>query len=180
MIDPLHREIDPFVSGVNTLDRNRRVPEAPGKATGWRADRSEIAQRALRPRRADASAADALMLPRCSMSPALIMTNDDWFRSASWDEPAQSFFWQKLARAHARNKSIGHIRGTQLRILPMYRHNLIIADSDDNKFTDCAIIAGANFIITQDKDFRVLVGLGYKPQAITLAEFIAQHLAAQP
>ena len=77
-------------------------------------------------------------------------------------------------------ESIGRIRGTLLRISPTYRHNLIVADPDDNKFADCAIIAGADFIITEDKHFRVLEGSGYNPQAITPAEFIALYLKAQP
>jgi len=34
--------------------------------------------------------------------------------------------------------------------------NLIADDPDDNKFVDCAITANANFIVTDDKHFRVL------------------------
>jgi putative PIN family toxin of toxin-antitoxin system len=41
-------------------------------------------------------------------------------------------------------------------ITPFYNWNLISADPDDNKFVDCALNAGANFIVTNDKHFNVL------------------------
>src|SRR5690349_4647861 len=34
-----------------------------------------------------------------------------------------------------------------------YRWNLITADPDDNKFTDCAIAGACNYIVTQDHHF---------------------------
>ena len=37
-----------------------------------------------------------------------------------------------------------------------FRFNLIDADQDDNKFSDCAVAAGANYIITFDKHFDIL------------------------
>jgi len=37
-----------------------------------------------------------------------------------------------------------------------YKWNLVQADSDDNKFADCAIAAGADYIVTQDKHFNIL------------------------
>jgi len=37
-----------------------------------------------------------------------------------------------------------------------YKWDLIKADSDDNKFVDCAITAGADYIVTQDKHFNIL------------------------
>lgn len=39
-----------------------------------------------------------------------------------------------------------------------FRFN-ILADSDDNKFIDCAFAANAHFLVTDDRDFRVLKGL---------------------
>ena len=39
---------------------------------------------------------------------------------------------------------------------PYFRFGLITADPDDNKFTDCAITAGADFIVTNDRHFNVL------------------------
>jgi len=41
-------------------------------------------------------------------------------------------------------------------IIPYYEWNLISADPDDNKFVDCALNAGADFIVTNDKHFNIL------------------------
>jgi putative PIN family toxin of toxin-antitoxin system len=40
--------------------------------------------------------------------------------------------------------------------VPYYRWNLIVADNDDNKFVDCALNAGANYIVTNDRHFNIL------------------------
>jgi predicted nucleic acid-binding protein len=37
-----------------------------------------------------------------------------------------------------------------------YNLNLITADTDDNKFVDCAFAANADYIITNDSHFNVL------------------------
>lgn len=42
-------------------------------------------------------------------------------------------------------------------INPYYRWNLITIDPDDNKFVDCAIAAGADYIITEDRHFNIIV-----------------------
>lgn len=39
---------------------------------------------------------------------------------------------------------------------PTYRWQLINADPDDNKFVDTAIASGAEYVITEDKHFKVL------------------------
>ena len=41
-------------------------------------------------------------------------------------------------------------------ITTSYRFNLITTDSDDNKFVDCAITAGATFIVSNDRHFAEL------------------------
>jgi len=41
-------------------------------------------------------------------------------------------------------------------ITPHYRWNIIQKDEDDNKFIDCAIAGNADFIVTDDNDFKVL------------------------
>ena len=43
-----------------------------------------------------------------------------------------------------------------LMITPYYQWNLINADPDDNKFVDCALNAGADYIVTNDKHFNIL------------------------
>lgn len=42
------------------------------------------------------------------------------------------------------------------KVEPTYRFNLITADSDDNKYVDCAITCGATFVVSNDKHFDVL------------------------
>lgn len=42
-----------------------------------------------------------------------------------------------------------------------FRFDLIKKDKDDNKFVDCAIAANANFIVSEDKDFRVLKKIAF-------------------
>jgi len=48
-------------------------------------------------------------------------------------------------------------------IIPYYKWNLITADPDDNKFVDCALNAGADFIVSNDKHFNVLKSLDFPP-----------------
>ena len=60
---------------------------------------------------------------------------------------------------------------------PAFRYQVISADPDDNKFTDCAITANADYVITYDTDFAPLINAGYRPQPITPEEFVRRHLA---
>ena len=50
-----------------------------------------------------------------------------------------------------------------LMVTPFYKWNLITTDLDDNKFVDCALNAGADFIVTNDKHFNVLKTLDFPP-----------------
>ena len=59
-----------------------------------------------------------------------------------------------------------------LRFDPQFHFNLIEADPDDNKFVDCAIIANADFIVSDDSHFRVLQSIPFpKVNVLTLEEF---------
>lgn len=59
------------------------------------------------------------------------------------------------------------------RVSPTYRFNLIKADPDDNKFVDCAIIAGATFIVSNDRHFEELRQYEFpKVDVKTLTEFL--------
>jgi len=60
-----------------------------------------------------------------------------------------------------------------IRTDPSFRFNVITSDLDDNKFSDCAIVADADYIITDDKHFLLLTGLGYKPQPLKPDAFLA-------
>lgn len=66
--------------------------------------------------------------------------------------------------------------GTVVEVEPTFRFQVISADPDDNKFADCAIVANADFVITEDAHFAPLVTAGYKPQVISPAEFIERFL----
>ncbi len=59
------------------------------------------------------------------------------------------------------------------RVDPSFRFNVISSDLDDNKFCDCAIVAEADYIITEDKHFKVLIGSGYKPKPLKPGAFLA-------
>lgn len=59
------------------------------------------------------------------------------------------------------------------RVNPTFRFNLITADPDDNKFVDCAIIAGATFIVRNDRHFQELERYDFpKVDVRTLPEFL--------
>ncbi len=84
--------------------------------------------------------------------------------------------WQFLERllelASAHSDNVVHIS-------PSFFFRTISADRDDDKFADCAITANADFIVTSDSHFRVLVGSGYRPQPITPEAFIEQILVRE-
>lgn len=44
---------------------------------------------------------------------------------------------------------------------PHFSFGLIVADKDDNKFVDCAIVSNAKCIVTEDKHFNVLKGIEF-------------------
>ena len=60
-----------------------------------------------------------------------------------------------------------------LHVDPTYRFNLIQTDPDDNKFVDCAVIAGARYIVTNDHHFNILREVKFPLiQIITLKDFL--------
>jgi putative PIN family toxin of toxin-antitoxin system len=50
-----------------------------------------------------------------------------------------------------------------IQITPYFKWNLITVDPDDNKFVDCALNAGADYIVTNDKHFNVLSKIEFPP-----------------
>jgi len=57
-------------------------------------------------------------------------------------------------------------------INPYYRFGLIPADPDDNKFVDCAIVANADYIVSQDTHFDILKIVNFpKVNVIRIEEF---------
>ena len=56
---------------------------------------------------------------------------------------------------------------------PHFRFGLIEQDPDDNKFVDCAIIAGADYIVSEDAHFRILKTIPFpNVNVIRLKEFL--------
>lgn len=83
--------------------------------------------------------------------------------------------WRKLARLmDLAELTTGNI----IRVNPSFRFHVVTVDLDDNIFTDCAITADADFLITEDNHFAPLTEAGYKPRPITPQEFISRFLAS--
>jgi len=63
---------------------------------------------------------------------------------------------------------------------PHFRMGIITADSDDNKFVDCAFAAGADYLVSEDSHFRVLLETPF-PQLnlVTLDEFLATRIVQE-
>ena len=60
-------------------------------------------------------------------------------------------------------------------ITPYYHFQMIQADPDDNKFVDCAIAAGARYVVTNDHHFDVLRQTSFPyVDVIALADFAEQ------
>jgi putative PIN family toxin of toxin-antitoxin system len=56
---------------------------------------------------------------------------------------------------------------------PHYKFGLIAADPDDNKFVDCAIIANADYIVSQDAHFDILKTINFpKVSVVRIEEFV--------
>lgn len=46
---------------------------------------------------------------------------------------------------------------------PFFRYPLIESDPSDNKFVECAIMAGADFIVSNDRHFQILKKIEFPP-----------------
>ena len=61
------------------------------------------------------------------------------------------------------------------KISPSFSFHLIEADVDDNKFVDCAIVANAKYIVTEDHHYDVLKEIPFpKVDVIKLREFMLE------
>jgi putative PIN family toxin of toxin-antitoxin system len=83
------------------------------------------------------------------------------------------------AQAFLSMQTIERIRRNLLRTSPAFRFHQITGDPDDDKFADCAIAVEADFIVTSDQHFDVLIGSGYKPQPISPEEFVRRYLMGE-
>ena len=59
--------------------------------------------------------------------------------------------------------------------------NLIAVDPDDNKFVDCAVAGAADFIVTDDRHFRVLKKIPFpKVKIISADDFVELLTGIRP
>lgn len=55
-------------------------------------------------------------------------------------------------------------------IEPFYNWQLIETDVDDNKFADCAVVCGADYLVTNDRHYNILNDIPFPPITIIKAE----------
>lgn len=82
---------------------------------------------------------------------------------------------ERLANASVAHNIVNAIvRSPYTRMMdPHYHFGLIEQDPDDNKFVDCAIIAGADYIVSEDAHFRILSDIPFPSvTVIRLDEFL--------
>jgi len=72
--------------------------------------------------------------------------------------------------------NIGCVLETKNNILIVtvsFKWGLIKSDADDNKFADCAIAGNADYLVTNDSDYRILKQLAFpKLNIVTAEEFL--------
>lgn len=62
-----------------------------------------------------------------------------------------------------------------------YFWNLISIDPDDNKFVDCAVAGAADFVVTNDRHFRVLKKIPFpKVKTISADDFVEMLTGERP
>ena len=60
-----------------------------------------------------------------------------------------------------------------------YKWLLIDADKDDNKYVDCAIAGGANYLVSEDKHFRVLKTVAFPKVNVLSIDKFMEMLSSQ-
>lgn len=63
---------------------------------------------------------------------------------------------------------------------PHYSFGLIKADIDDNKFVDCAVVANATCIVTEDKHFKELEFVDFPKVEVIGIDLFLNILKAKP
>lgn len=80
---------------------------------------------------------------------------------------------RKVSETFAVNIVSAILKSNNVRLFaPQYHFNLITQDPDDNKFVDCAIIANADFLVSNDSHFKVLSNIKFpRVNVISLEHF---------
>lgn len=85
-------------------------------------------------------------------------------------EKVSSTFADNIVRAILRNPNVRLYD-------PQYHFHLITQDPDDNKFVDCAIIANADYIVSEDTHFNILKTIPFPSvKVLTLDLFLLDTL----
>ena len=63
-----------------------------------------------------------------------------------------------------------------LMVTPYFQWYLISNDPDDNKFVDCALNAGADYIVTNDQHFNILKSIKFPPIKVISMEIFKNIL----
>jgi len=66
------------------------------------------------------------------------------------------------------------------RVDARFRFGLIVADPDDNKFVDCAIVSNAEYIVTDDAHFSVLATIPFPRVTVRSLEAFLSELTLPP
>ncbi len=61
-----------------------------------------------------------------------------------------------------------------------FKWNLITADPVDNKFSDCSVAARADYLVSYDRHFRVLVNIEFPPVTVVNLEQLKEVLNRLP
>ena len=86
----------------------------------------------------------------------------------------EEIFSEKVSSQFANNIITAILRNPCTRRYdPQYHFGLISQDADDNKFVDCAIIANADYIVSEDTHFKELSSIPF-PQVrlLSLPQFM--------
>ncbi|MBR5061900.1 MAG: putative toxin-antitoxin system toxin component, PIN family [Prevotella sp.] len=93
-------------------------------------------------------------------------------------EEYQEILEQQISPTVAENIVLLILNKKNVKLIdPFFRMDLITDDIDDNKFTDCAFAAGADYLVSEDNHFKKLHKTPF-PQLnlVTLDEFMKTRL----
>jgi uncharacterized protein len=102
---------------------------------------------------------------------ALLNKRFDLFISNEILTEYEEIFAQKLGTARTDLKLQELLNLSNVHIIePFYNWQLIEADPDDNKFADCAIACGADYLVTNDRHYAILAQIPFPPITTIKAE----------
>ncbi len=64
-----------------------------------------------------------------------------------------------------------------IRVDAQFHFNLITSDIDDNKFVDCAIVANADYIVSEDSHFNILKSISFPHVEVKRLHYFFEELS---